>query len=216
MLDAITHREPGAAPRILDLCCGTGSISGRLLERCPDASIVGIDMDPAHLELARRTLGDRVEWRDADLRSAQWSDGLKPESFDVVVSATAIHWFQPEEIVRLYRELARLLRQQGVFVNADHLPVGSPRVAKLSAELLEEWQSKQLDGAEGYRAFRDALRNEPELRPLVEEGNRRFASKHPGTTLPVEFHREALLAAGFAEAGEIWRYHSDAILLALR
>jgi hypothetical protein len=34
--------------------------------------------------------------------------------------------------------------------------------------------------------------------------------------VPVEFHREALLAAAFTEVGEIWRDHDDAILLALR
>jgi SAM-dependent methyltransferase len=216
MGDVIAHRNPDGAPRILDLCCGTGSISARLLERLPEASIVGVDTDPAHLELARRTLGDRVEWRDADLRSAGWADDLETESFDAVVSATAIHWFQSEEIGPLYRELARLLRREGVFLNADHLPVGSPGVAALSSELVEEWRAERLAGAEDYYAFRDALRGEPELRPLVEEGDRRFLSEHPGTTLSVEFHREALVAAGFTEAAEIWRQYGDALLLALR
>jgi SAM-dependent methyltransferase len=216
MGDVIAHGNPGGAPRILDLCCGTGSISARLLERFPDASIVGVDTDPAHLELARRTLGDRVEWRDADLRRVGWADDLETESFDAVVSATAIHWFQPEEIVPLYRELARLLRRQGAFLNADHLPVGPPGVAALGSELLEEWRAERLAGAEDYYAFRDALRAKPELRPLVEEGDRRFQAEHPGTMLSVEFHREALLAAGFTEAAEIWRHHGDAILLALR
>jgi SAM-dependent methyltransferase len=216
MGDVIAHANPAGAPRILDLCCGTGSISARLLERFPDASIVGIDADPAHLELARRTLGDRVEWRDADLRGAGWADDLATETFDAVVSATAIHWFQSEEIVPLYRELARLLRPQRVFLNADHLPVGSPGVADLSSELVEEWRAERLAGAEDYYAFRDALRDEAELRLLVEEGDRRFHGEHPGRTLSVEFHREALLAAGFTEAAEIWRAYGDAILLALR
>jgi ubiquinone/menaquinone biosynthesis C-methylase UbiE len=216
MLDVIEYRRPGPRPRILDVCCGTGSISRRVLERFPDASIVGIDGDPAHLELAQRTLGDRVEWRDADLRTAGWSDGLAPESFDAVVSATAIHWFQPEEIVPLYRELARLLRQDGAFLNADHLPVGSAGAAALSEQLLEAWRAAQLEGAEDYYEYRDALRKEPELRPLVEEGDRRFTGAHTEPPLSVDFHCEALLAAGFTDVGEIWRHLGDAILIAIR
>jgi hypothetical protein len=34
--------------------------------------------------------------------------------------------------------------------------------------------------------------------------------------LGVEFHRHALLTAGFCEAGEVWRHHTDAVLAAVR
>ena len=137
MLDLVARAADGGRPRVLDLCCGTGSISRRVLERFSDASILAVDMDPAHLELGRRTLGDRVEWLDGDVRGRGWAEGLQTGSFDAVVSATAIHWFQPEEIVTLYRILSRLLREEGVFANADDMPVSSPRIAALSQELLD-------------------------------------------------------------------------------
>jgi len=181
MLDLVERVSGARDLRVLDLCCGTGSISRRLLERFPLASIVAVDIDPAHLELARRTLGGRVDWRDADLRRAEWAAGLEPGSFDAVLSATAIHWFQPEEATALYRTLGRLLREGGVFANADHLPVSSSPIAALSQELLDEWQAEQLTGAEDYRAYRDALREDPLLRPLVDEGDRRFADKPPAS-----------------------------------
>jgi trans-aconitate methyltransferase len=215
MLDVV-ERKCGSGVRLLDLCCGTGSISRRALERFPDASIVAVDMDPAHIELGRRTLGDRVEWRDADLRNPAWANDLAPASFDAVLSATAIHWFQPEEMLALYRTLAGLLREGGVFANADHLPASTPTVAALSQELLDGWQAARLKEGEDYHAYREALRDEPTLRPLVEEGDRRFADKPPGLAAPLAFHREAFLAAGFEAVDEVWRHHADAILIAIR
>jgi trans-aconitate methyltransferase len=216
MLDVVARRTDGSDLRLLDLCCGTGSISRRVLAHFPSAAILAVDMDPAHLELGRRALGDRVEWRDADLRDQAWADDLPAGSFDSVLSATAIHWFQPEEIISMYRTLAGLLRVGGVFSNADHMPVSSSPIAALSEELLDEWQTAQLRDAEDYYAYRDALRADPELRSEVEEGDRRFADKPTGVAAPLSFHREALMAAGFATADEVWRHHADAILVAIR
>ena len=212
----VVERVVGTTPRLLDVCCGTGSISRRALERFPDASIVAVDMDPAHLELGRRTLGDRVEWRDLDLRQPGWADGFEPGSFDAAFSATAIHWFQPEEVVGLYKTLAALLREGGVFANADHMPVGSPDIASLSEDLLEEWRDERLAAGEDYYTYRDALREDGELGAFVLEGDRRFEGKHPGATAPEAFHREALLVVGFRTGDVVWRHQADAILVALR
>jgi SAM-dependent methyltransferase len=215
MLDLI--RPAGSQDvRLLDLCCGTGSISARALERFPRASILAVDWDPVHLELGRRALGERVEWLDADLRSSEWAAGLEAGSFDAVLSATAIHWFLPDDVVTLYRTLAGLLRKGGIFANADHLPVSSPQIAALSQELLDGWQAERLAEGEDYHAYRDALRGDPELEPFVAEGDRRFAKKPAGVAAPIDFHRAALVAVGFQAVDEVWRHHADAILVALR
>ena len=215
MLDII-ERTVGTSPRLIDVCCGTGSISRRALERFPKASVVAVDTDPAHLELGRRTLGERIEWRDLDLRRPEWADAFEPGSFDAAVSATAIHWLEPAQVLALYEALAGLLREGGVFANADHLPVSTPDIAALSKELVRSWQDEQLLAGEDYHAYRDALREDDEFRELVVEGDRRFENRHPGATAPQAFHREALRLAGFRSVDEVWRYHNDAILVALR
>src|SRR5436305_4244228 len=195
MLDFVAGAVEGSELRVLDLCCGTGSISMRALELFPAASILAVDNDPAHLELGRRALGDRVEWRDADLRNQHWADDLDDASFDAVLSATAIHWFQPAEVVAMYGTLGRLLRPGGVFANADHIPVSSEPIAARSWELLDAWQAEQLQEGEDYYVYRDALLADTELKPLVEEGDRPFADKPAGVSAPLAFHRESLLAA---------------------
>jgi hypothetical protein len=90
-----------------------------------------------------------------------WADDLDDGSFDAVLSATAIHWVQPNEVVAMYRTLARLLRRGGVFANADHMPVSSEPIAARSQNLLDAWQSEQLQEGEDYYVCRDALRGIP-------------------------------------------------------
>jgi hypothetical protein len=96
------------------------------------------------------------------------------------------------------------------------MPVGTPDIAALSEELLERWRDEQLATGEDYYAYRDALREDKELSGFVVEGDRRFENKHPGTTAPEAFYREALLVAGFRAADVVWRHHADAIRVALR
>jgi hypothetical protein len=103
-----------------------------------------------------------------------------------------------------------------VFANADHMPVSSPSVAAVSQTLLDEWQAGRLDGAEDYHDYREALRDDPTLGPLVDERDREFADQPPGVAAPLAFHREALLSFGFGSADEVWRYHADAVLVAVR
>jgi SAM-dependent methyltransferase len=217
MGDLIAARRGESGLRILDLCCGNGSISRRLLDRFPDAQIVAVDLDPVHLEIGRRTLGDRVTWLEADLRGDRWFEELATQGFDAVVTATALHWLEPHDLVRLYARLAGLLREGGLFLDADHHGVDSPVVAATAWELLRRWQDVQLATGEGHGEYHTSAHAEPELAALAEERERRFADR-TGTdegAPSAAFHREALLAAGFREVGEVWRYLSDSLIMAV-
>src|SRR5262249_24604991 len=48
----IVEAVAGTAPLVLDLACGTASISRRLLARLPEARTVAVDIDPALLAIA--------------------------------------------------------------------------------------------------------------------------------------------------------------------
>ena len=72
--------------RVLDIGCGNGAT---LLNNCHRfASGLGIDSDPAHVDLAREALrkgdSENVEFRLVDFRES--SSELEPESFDFVFS----------------------------------------------------------------------------------------------------------------------------------
>jgi ubiquinone/menaquinone biosynthesis C-methylase UbiE len=56
-------------PAICDVGCGPGELSERLLDRYPGSTLIGVDLDPAHLERARARcarFGDRARFAIAD------------------------------------------------------------------------------------------------------------------------------------------------------
>src|SRR3954452_2080769 len=122
MLDMV-EALAGTAPRVLDLACGTGSITARLLRRFPDATSTGIDLDPALLAIARGTFegDDRVTFVEADLKDPDWPARLPYGTYDAVLTATALHWLHSAPLAALYGRIAGLVRRGGVFMNADHM-----------------------------------------------------------------------------------------------
>ncbi|SFG53798.1 Methyltransferase domain-containing protein [Planifilum fulgidum] len=45
--------------RVLDLACGCGSVTERLLKGIPEIQVVGVDIDPVLLKIARAPLRGR-------------------------------------------------------------------------------------------------------------------------------------------------------------
>src|SRR5205085_746104 len=73
--------------RILELGTGTGETARGLLERHPDASLVGIDISEEMLTVARSWL-PRAR---CDLRVGRLEDELPHGPFDLVASALCVH-----------------------------------------------------------------------------------------------------------------------------
>jgi tRNA (cmo5U34)-methyltransferase len=73
------------AGTLLELGTGTGETALRVLERCPGASLVGIDASADMLAVARSRLPG------ADLRVARLEDPLPPGRFDLVFSVLCVH-----------------------------------------------------------------------------------------------------------------------------
>lgn len=222
MLDFVARRRGEGALRLLDLCCGPGSISARALARFPQATVVAAEIDPWTVEMGRQTVErdhpGRITWLEADLRRDDWDTDLAPGTFDAVLSATAVHWFQPEDQLRLYRRLAALLAPGGLFLNADHFPTGAPTLDPPSRALLDAQKDANFaqPGMETWYAYWDDARAEPAFADLIAERDRRFGERQPSPYKTVAFHREALLASGFREVSEIWRFYEDAVLVGLR
>ncbi len=226
MLDVVEAAGP-PAPRILDLAGGTGSISLRALARFPAASTVIVDVDPALLAIAEGSFAgdDRVRVGRADLAALSWLDqlGEPPESFDAVLTATALHWLTPERVGEVYAECAGLLRPGGVFANADHMPdEGLGPLSDVLAELREARRAKVRaeSGALDWDGWWEALASEPEMADLVAERHRHFegrgGSSHTHSYGPSSWHLRALSAAGFAYAGLAWRGLDDALVVGIK
>ncbi|WP_328494018.1 class I SAM-dependent methyltransferase [Streptomyces sp. NBC_00414] len=219
MLDMV-EALVGPEPRVLDLACGTGSITARLLERFPNAVSTGVDLDPALLAIAEGTFAgdDRVTFVTADLKDPDWASLLPYGSYDAVLTATALHWLHSEPLTVLYGQIAGLVRDGGVFMNADHMvDETTPRInaadrAQRHARMDAAKAAGVLDWAEWWAlAAQDPVLAEPTARRFEIYGEHA-----DGDTPSASWHAGALRAAGFAEAREVWRSPSDALVLAVR
>ena len=221
MLDAVDAATDGAPPRLLDLAGGTGTITLRALARFPGAEAIVLDQDPVLLAIAAASLRDRARIVGADLKSPQWTAALPHGDHDAVLTATALHWLPADRITALYAETREVLRPGGVFVNADHMPdddlpgftkrlmarADARRTARYTAGVTLSWADWWAHA--GTHDF---------FRPLLAERERIYPSAtHSAEWLPpVSWHVAALRAAGFAEAGVLWRGGADAAVIGVR
>jgi trans-aconitate 2-methyltransferase len=104
-LDLLALVEPSAAPRLVDLGCGTGELTRLAHERLGARETVGVDSSAAMLAKAAAQAGGGLTFRQGDL--ATFAEG----GFDVVLSNAALHWVPDHEA--LLPRLAALVAPGG-------------------------------------------------------------------------------------------------------
>src|SRR5262245_47806326 len=99
----------GGAKSVLELGTGTGETARGVLDRHPDAYLVGIDASPGMVDTARENLpSDRVS-----LHVGKLEDPLPEGPFDLVVSALAVHHLKGEDKADLFRRVTAVLAPDG-------------------------------------------------------------------------------------------------------
>ena len=142
---------PARGERILDLGCGDGALTEKLV--AAGAQVVGVDASPEQVEAARaRGLDARVARAEALPFAAE---------FDAVFSNAALHWIRDADAV--LASVHRALRPGGRFVAEMG---GAGNVAAIRAAMAEALDRRGLDGrafdllflptAEEYRARLEA------------------------------------------------------------
>jgi SAM-dependent methyltransferase len=224
MLDVLDELLP-ASFVALDIACGPGSISQRLLNRFPGAQVIAIDMDPVMVALGEGALGTfdgRLRWIEADLATSEWVDAVGDVQVDAALSSTALHWLGAEPLARLYHDLGRMIRPDGVVLGADHMAFGPalPTFERLSRRALDDqWSDESFAGRgiETAEQWWDALALEPAAAPALAARAELLASKRRNDSSPdFDAHVAALRDAGFREVGTVWQVLSDRVLLAVR
>lgn len=103
--------EPRPGERVLDLACATGTVARHVAPAVgPEGTVVGLDLDPGMLAVARETSaseGARVEWREGDAMDLDLPD----EAFDLVLCQQGLQFF-PDPLAAL-REAKRVLVDGG-------------------------------------------------------------------------------------------------------
>jgi SAM-dependent methyltransferase len=229
LIDAVEAGADRPDPLVIDLGCGPGSLSARLLRRLPAARVIAVDADPVTLSLGRAAYADvpGLAFLDLDLRSSDWPSRLAAEvgrQADAVVSTTALHWLSAAELRRLYAALAGLLRPGGLFLDGDHLRLSAeenPVLARLERAMEEREELRRFpDGhagrAEDWREWWQAVAADPSLAEASSAREQRTVHHHGNEGALLGSHDGALRAAGFAEVATIWQRGGNRILAAVR
>jgi ubiquinone/menaquinone biosynthesis C-methylase UbiE len=104
--------------RILDLGCGTGTLTIMLKRACPAATVVGLDGDPTVLAIARKKIA--TAGVDIELHGGMaFAPPFAPASFDRVVSSLVFHHLSTENKRRTFAQMRELLRSGGELHIAD-------------------------------------------------------------------------------------------------
>lgn len=112
-----------AGQRVLDVGCGTGTLTILLKHLHPEVAVFGIDIDPHILALARAKVAQAQVLVTLEESSATALPFLNA-SFDAVFSSLMIHHLPTHDKRRLFAEAKRVLKPTGGLHIADF---GTPR-----------------------------------------------------------------------------------------
>jgi trans-aconitate 2-methyltransferase len=105
--DLVARVRSGAPRTVVDLGCGTGSLTASLADRWPRARVTGVDSSPEMLAAAaEHAIPGRLAFVAGDVR--EW---VPPGPVDVVVSNAVLHWVPGHE--RLLARWASFLAPGG-------------------------------------------------------------------------------------------------------
>jgi tRNA (cmo5U34)-methyltransferase len=106
-----------ASIQILDLGCGTGSISKAILEKFPKAKCTIIDISREMLRIAESKIGKNAINKSI---CEDFYELTIENKYDVVASSLALHHLITDEDKKaFYSKIFNMLKPNGIFLNAD-------------------------------------------------------------------------------------------------
>ena len=106
-------------PRVLELGCGTGNLTARLLAR--GAAVTAIDQDPEMLGVAREKLGGDPQLTLSESAAVEIADRFPAGSFDAVAGTLVLSEMSEDEQTYVLEAALRVLRPGGRLVVADEI-----------------------------------------------------------------------------------------------
>jgi ubiquinone/menaquinone biosynthesis C-methylase UbiE len=150
------HLQPGE--RVLDVACGTGIVARLAAEQVgDDGAVVGVDVSPEMLDVARDANGDGIQWGRASAEALPLPD----DTFDVAFCQMGLQFF-PDRPGSL-GEMRRVLAPEGRA--AINVPGPTPAIFQIFEDALARQAGPE---AAGFIETVFALDDPEELAGLVE------------------------------------------------
>ena len=101
--------------RVLDCGCGGGANMKRLLKKCPQGIVKGIDYSPVSVEKSKKVNEVAVTKRRCDVLCASVAElPFESEQFDAVTAFETVYFWP--DLPQCFREVYRVLKPGGTFL----------------------------------------------------------------------------------------------------
>ena len=136
--------------KVLDCGCGGGANIKRLLKKCPEGIVKGIDYSPVSVEKTKKINETAIaEGRCAVLRASVAELPFKSEQFDAVTAFETVYFWP--DLPQCFREVYRVLKEDGVLIAPTFTHAGNSFSGKVRAFFMKrvgfplhsKWTSKE-------------------------------------------------------------------------
>jgi trans-aconitate 2-methyltransferase len=166
----------GGNERVLDLGCGDGRITSYIAKKVPQGSVIGIDVSPNMIQLAKENFAQipNLSFKIADAATFNLD-----QKFDYVFSFSTLHWV--EDLIAVFKNIKNVLHHNGKLI----FTIGSNQDSQMKKAFevvcnIPKWKPHFEKHEDLYRS-----KTASELEELLESAG--FENK----TIEV-FHRTAL------------------------
>lgn len=202
--------------QILDLGCGPGSLAFHALQHYPNARILAVDANSVLLAIgqqaAKKTTG-HIQFLETDIRKPDWWTAYK-NTFDLVLSATTLHWLSSEHLTQVYQNIYQVLKPCGWFMNSDHIASDNIETQSHYRQMLQKNQQTAFReaGADDWDGFWQGLATELgqlDLQRLCGEAGV-WEGNDDGQ--PRQFHMNTLQQCCFEKIDFYWQDLGEAVI----
>jgi tRNA (cmo5U34)-methyltransferase len=150
----ITHFSNRNDLKVLEIGFGTGITAHEILSQSKKIHLIGIDNEPRMLSKALNKLKEfsNAQFELKIIDALEYLEKQDSGTCDAIISVWVLHNLQKDFRYKIYKEIYRVLKPGGIFVNGD-------KIAVVDTVLHQDhlhWQLKQFDVYESI--------NKPELK----------------------------------------------------
>lgn len=193
---SLVAQELAAKPSvasILDLGCGTGALSKKLLEKLPSAKLTCVDLSEEMIAIAKQNLPKETEFIVSSFESLE--SGKK---FDAIVSSFALHHIKTDdEKLAFYKKIFSWLNPKGIFLNLDLILGDGKRASEANMKYWVDYMEKTVG---------------------KEEAQNRWVKAHELDDCPISMKKHFMLLSdcGFSSISQKYLNHNFAIFCAIK